>query len=147
MSKNLFAALACATFMAAAGLGAPGSALAQGAAAPDNSLKLCGDKWRAARAAGETEGQSWTQYLSRCRARGAARERAADAAPPAAEPVFPAAVPAKFASEKPARARQKACSEQFQANKATGGNAGLRWFQKGGGYWSLCNKRLKETRA
>jgi hypothetical protein len=76
-----------------------------------------------------------------------AERHSAPAVPRAAEPVFPAGVPSKFASEKPARARQKACSEQFKANKATGCNAGLRWFEKGGGYWSACNKRLKEISA
>jgi hypothetical protein len=31
----------------------------------------------------------------------------------------------------------------YQANKATNANGGLKWIQKGGGYWSECNKRLK----
>lgn len=131
--------------------------------APDNSLKTCGDKWRAARASGGAEGQTWMQFLSRCRSELAAGPSPAPGRPadaprrrsrtpaerpaPAGEPVFPSAVASKFASEKPTRARQKTCSEQFQANKATGGNAGLRWVQRGGGYWSACNKRLRETRA
>ena len=29
------------------------------------------------------------------------------------------------------------------ANKANNGNGGLNWIQKGGGYYSECNKRLK----
>ena len=28
-------------------------------------------------------------------------------------------------------------------NKASNGNGGLKWIQKGGGYYSECNKRLK----
>jgi hypothetical protein len=28
----------------------------------------------------------------------------------------------------------------YQANKATNANGGLKWMQKGGGYWSECNK-------
>jgi hypothetical protein len=32
----------------------------------------------------------------------------------------------------------------YQANKATNANGGLKWIQKGGGYWSECNKYLKE---
>ena len=32
----------------------------------------------------------------------------------------------------------------YQANKATNANGGLKWMQKGGGYWSECNKYLKE---
>ena len=35
------------------------------------------------------------------------------------------------------------CVDQYNANKATGGNAGLKWIQKGGGYYSLCNAKLK----
>lgn len=57
--------------------------------------------------------------------------------------VFPAAVSSKFSDLRPAQARQKTCSEQYQANKANGGNGGLNWLEKGGGYWSLCNKSLK----
>lgn len=35
------------------------------------------------------------------------------------------------------------CLDQYHANKAGGGNGGLKWIQKGGGYYSECNKRLK----
>jgi hypothetical protein len=31
----------------------------------------------------------------------------------------------------------------YKANKASNGNGGLKWIQKGGGYYSECNKRLK----
>ena len=61
-------------------------------------------------------------------------------------PVFPAKVSERHASETPQRARQKTCSEQFQANKAANANGGLRWVEKGGGYWSKCNAHLKQTR-
>lgn len=57
--------------------------------------------------------------------------------------VFPASVAAKHASLRPSQARQKTCGEQFRANKADGANGGLRWLEKGGGYWSLCNAKLK----
>ena len=33
--------------------------------------------------------------------------------------------------------------DQYRANKASTGNGGLRWIQKGGGYWSECDKQLK----
>jgi hypothetical protein len=61
--------------------------------------------------------------------------------------VFPSQVSARFASERPQRARQKTCSEQFQTNKAANANGGLRWVEKGGGYWSKCNAHLKQARA
>ena len=57
--------------------------------------------------------------------------------------VFPLAVPAKYASERGGTARMHTCRDQFQANKATGGNGGLPWIKRGGGYYSECNKRLK----
>jgi len=74
---------------------------------------------------------------------------------PAAEPVaptvaaapstavFPSAISPTYANEKPYKARRKTCSDQFKANKATNANGGLKWIQKGGGYWNECNKHLK----
>jgi hypothetical protein len=35
------------------------------------------------------------------------------------------------------------CLDQYNANKANNANGGLNWIQKGGGYYSECNKRLK----
>jgi hypothetical protein len=66
---------------------------------------------------------------------------AAPAAP--GQAVFPTAVSPKYASETAGRARWHTCLDQYHANKATGGNGGLNWIQKGGGYWSECTKRLK----
>lgn len=64
-------------------------------------------------------------------------------APTVAGAVFPARVDAKYASLSEGKQRLKTCADQYQANKATNANGGLSWIQKGGGYWSLCNKRLK----
>lgn len=36
-----------------------------------------------------------------------------------------------------------ACLAQYNTNKTGTGNGGLKWIQKGGGYYSECNKRLK----
>jgi hypothetical protein len=57
--------------------------------------------------------------------------------------VFPRAVAAKYASQKPGKARLHTCLDQYHANKAAGGNGGLKWIQKGGGYYSQCLKKLK----
>ncbi|MGH6838700.1 MAG: hypothetical protein ACREDT_07840 [Methylocella sp.] len=57
--------------------------------------------------------------------------------------VFPTAIAPAYAKEKPGKARMKTCDDQYKANKATNANGGLKWIQKGGGYWSECNKRLK----
>ena len=35
------------------------------------------------------------------------------------------------------------CLDQYKANKANNGNGGLKWIQKGGGYYSQCNAKLK----
>ena len=35
------------------------------------------------------------------------------------------------------------CLQQYYANKENNALGGLKWIQKGGGYYSLCNSRLK----
>jgi hypothetical protein len=134
--------------------------------------KECSEKYQAAKAAGTLNGQAWPQFYSQCaaEAKGSAAApaaapaatpatpAAAPAAPAAANPlkpkpaaaptavgsaVFPSAVSSAYASEKPGKARMKTCLDQYNANKATNGNGGLKWIQKGGGYYSQCNARLK----
>ena len=70
---------------------------------------------------------------------------AAPAAAPAASgsAVFPSAIASKYASETPGKGRMHTCVDQYNANKASNGNGGLKWIEKGGGYYSECNKRLK----
>jgi hypothetical protein len=57
--------------------------------------------------------------------------------------VFPTAVSAKYSGETPAKARMHTCLDQYHADKANGALGGLKWLQKGGGYYSLCNAGLK----
>lgn len=57
--------------------------------------------------------------------------------------VFPTAISPEFSKLSAGRARQKTCVAQYNANKANGGNGSLKWIQRGGGYWSQCNARLK----
>lgn len=64
-------------------------------------------------------------------------------APSAAGVVFPTAIAPEFAKLTAGRARMKTCVAQYNANKATGRNGQLKWIQRGGGYWSECNTRLK----
>ena len=61
----------------------------------------------------------------------------------AANAIFPSAVDSKYSNEKPGRARRKTCLDQYKANKATNANGGLKWLQRGGGYYSQCTKKLK----
>jgi hypothetical protein len=71
--------------------------------------------------------------------------RAAAPAAPAATgaAIFPTAISPAHASEKPGKARMHTCVDQYNANKANGGNGGLKWIEKGGGYYSQCNAKLK----
>ncbi|MBS4073982.1 hypothetical protein KGY14_02115 [Ameyamaea chiangmaiensis] len=59
--------------------------------------------------------------------------------------VFPSAVSSKYSTLSAGKARMKTCLDQYHANKDAGGtgNGGLKWIQKGGGYYSSCNARLK----
>jgi hypothetical protein len=57
--------------------------------------------------------------------------------------VFPNAVSPQYNSLSAGKARFKTCDDQYRANKANGGNGGLKWIEKGGGYYSECNKHLK----
>ncbi|EUK19276.1 hypothetical protein [Commensalibacter papalotli (ex Servin-Garciduenas et al. 2014)] len=59
--------------------------------------------------------------------------------------VFPEKVDPKFANEKEGKARMMTCQEQYKANKVSNKNGGLKWIQKGGGYYSECNKHLKTS--
>ena len=66
--------------------------------------------------------------------------------PPAVAPegvVFPTAVDSKFAGERPGLARMHTCLEQYRINRKNNALGGLTWMRKGGGYYSLCNARLK----
>jgi hypothetical protein len=57
--------------------------------------------------------------------------------------VFPKAVDAKYAKEAPGRQRMHTCLDQYHTNKANNALGGLKWIQKGGGYYSICNAKLK----
>jgi hypothetical protein len=52
-------------------------------------------------------------------------------------------VNSKYSSESAGKARMETCLDQYRANKAANGNGGLKWIQKGGGYYSQCNAKLK----
>ena len=56
---------------------------------------------------------------------------------------FPTAISPKFANETPAKGRMHTCLEQYYANKDANTLNGLKWIQKGGGFYSLCNAKLK----
>jgi hypothetical protein len=135
------------------------------------TMKECSDKYKAAKAAGNTA--KWNDFRkSECGTDASATPAAAPttAAPaatdakPAAEPkakkaaksetpaappaaagsaVFPTAVSDKYSKETAGKARMHTCLDQYNTNKANNANGGLNWIQKGGGYYSECNKKLK----
>lgn len=81
----------------------------------------------------------------------AATPTAAPAPAPAARPspaatgsaAFPARIDPKYASEPAGKQRMHTCLDSYNAAKAAGTLGDLKWIQKGGGYYSECNKRLK----
>jgi hypothetical protein len=70
-------------------------------------------------------------------------EKPVAAPAPVGDAMFPNAVSPKYSSESAGKARMHTCLDQYNANKSTNGNGGLKWIVKGGGYYSECNKRLK----
>jgi hypothetical protein len=135
--------------------------------APANALTTqeCSAKYQAAKKDGTLNGQKWNDFRkAQCAADAtpaaapaaaapapapAATAAKKEAAPPAAAPmpmgnaVFPNAVDPKYAKETAGKGRMHTCVDQYNANKATNGNGGMKWIEKGGGYYSECNKHLK----
>jgi hypothetical protein len=116
------------------------------------STTECSAKYKAAKEAGTLNGMTWNQFRkAQCGsdagaapAPGGTPAAAAKPATPAAgAPVFPSTVDAKYSKETAYKQRWHTCLDQYHANKAKNANGGLNWIQKGGGYWSQCNKRLK----
>jgi hypothetical protein len=128
----------------------------------------CSAKYQAAKTAGTLNGQKWNDFRkAQCGADAtpaaapaaptaaapapapAAKEAKKEAAPaaapalPAGPAVFPTAVDPKYSKETQGKARMHTCVDQYNANKTTNANGGLKWIQKGGGYYSECTKRLK----
>jgi len=162
--KSGLVALCCATAICAA------LAFFAAPAGAQNRLKACNDEWNAMKANNTVGDKKYADFRKECLARTAAAPAAEPAAPgaepaapapakptappksaaakpsaPAAagEAVFPTAVSPKYSSETAGKARMHTCLDQYNENKASNGNGGLNWIQKGGGYYSECNKRLK----
>jgi hypothetical protein len=139
------------------------------AIAPAQALTTqeCSAKYQAAKTAGTLGGQKWNDFRkAQCGAdatpaaapaapaptaaapapaKEAKKEAAPAAAPalPSGPAIFPAAVDSKYSKETAGKARMHTCVDQYNANKAANGNGGMKWIEKGGGYYSECNRRLK----
>lgn len=150
-----------------------GTALAALTALPINpaaalTMKECSAKYQEAKKANTLKGQKWNDFrkaqcadddADEAEAAAAVSEPAKPAATPASAPATPAAKPASTAKAKPAvfpkavatkyndltagKARLKTCADQYNANKTANANGDLKWIEKGGGYWSQCNAKLK----
>lgn len=125
------------------------------------SMQECSAKYKAAKDAGTLNGMKWNDFRkAQCGAAATAAPAPATAQPtpttaakPSSAPmpapaatgnaVFPGAVSTKYSSESAGKARMHTCLDQYNANKANNANGGLKWIEKGGGYYSECNKRLK----
>src|SRR5271155_4709136 len=162
-TMNIKAKLLCA--FAASGF----AAFAATAPAQALSTTECSAKYQAAKSANALNGQKWNDFRkAQCGADATpvaapvavpapapapavvAKPKAAPAPAPApataAAPavpsgpaVFPIAVSPKYAQESAGKARMHSCLDQYNANKTTNGNGGLKWIMKGGGYYSECN--------
>jgi hypothetical protein len=135
------------------------AALAVTSPAQALTTQECSAKYKAAKAAGTLGDQKWNDFRkAQCGADAAAapaapkaaeakakKEAAPAAAPaaPAGPAVFPSAVDPKYSKESAGKGRMHTCVDQYNANKATNANGGLKWIQKGGGYYSECTKKLK----
>jgi hypothetical protein len=146
------------------------AALAMTSQANALTAQECSAKYQAAKSAGTLGGQNWNAFRkAQCGADATPAAAAAPATAPAAAPaaapkeaakkeskkeaaapaapsgpaVYPNAVDPKYSKETAGKARMHTCVDQYNANKATNGNGGLKWIQKGGGYYSECSKRLK----
>jgi len=134
----------------------------QGTSAHALTMAECSAKYKAAKDANTLNGMKWNDFrkaqcgseASAAPAPAPATASAPAAAPapapkPAAAPVavgnavFPSAVDAKYSKDSAGKARMETCLDQYKANKASNGNGGLKWIQKGGGYYSQCNAKLK----
>lgn len=155
MTVRIPTILSAAAVLAALTLAVPAHAL---------TMHECSVKYKAAQSSGTLKGMKWNDFRkAECGADAAAVTPAPAAATPAprasrsaakerdsasgafartGDAMFPSAVSSKYSSESPGKARMHTCLDQYNANKAGGGNGGLKWIQKGGGYYSECNKRL-----
>jgi hypothetical protein len=129
------------------------AALSQTGPAHALTTTECSAKYKEAKSAGTLNGMTWNDFRkaqcsSGASAAPAASPSAAAPAAPAASAtasnaVFPSAVDSKYSKDSAGKARRETCLDQYRANKANNGNGGLKWIQKGGGYYSECTKKLK----
>jgi hypothetical protein len=114
------------------------------------SMRECSAAYKDAQKQGTLGGMSWQDFRkARCGTGAATAPPATGPAPggsaylPGGRALFPTAIAPKYSDETPGKARRQTCLDQYRLNKASNANGGLKWVQKGGGYYSECNRRLK----
>jgi hypothetical protein len=159
MKWNDFRKSACAA--GASATVEPAAATTKAAATADAgkglSMADCSAKYQAAKTGNTLNGMKWNDFRkSQCGA-GASDDDtvpAADEASYTSDPEtptvtapqgvkFPKAISQKYSTETPAKGRMHTCLDQYYANKDANALGGLKWIQKGGGFYSLCNAALK----
>lgn len=121
------------------------------------SMAECSARYQAAKAANSLNGMKWNDFRkAQCGANASdddtvpnPTEATYDSEPETPKVKaprgvkFPSAVAGKYSNETPGKARMHTCLDQYYANKDADALGGLKWIQKGGGFYSLCNARLK----
>ncbi|MDM9622246.1 hypothetical protein A6U87_17700 [Rhizobium sp. AC44/96] len=136
--------LASVSLLGALAFATPSSAL---------SMKECSAKYKAAQADGSAKDTKWNDFRkAQCGPDATAEPDVSmatgeePAKPTMKAPTgvkFPTAVDSKYSSETPGKARMHTCVDSYHANKDANTLNGLKWIQKGGGFYSLCNAKLK----
>ncbi|TRC72473.1 hypothetical protein FJV83_32380 [Mesorhizobium sp. WSM4307] len=121
------------------------------------SMAECSTKYQAAKTANTLKGMKWNDFRkAECGASASdddtvpapseANYTKEPAKPTTVAPkgvTFPSAISPKYASETPGKGRMHTCLDQYYALKDANALGGLKWIQKGGGFYSLCNAKLK----
>jgi hypothetical protein len=113
------------------------------------TMQECSAAFQSARKSGNLGGMSWQDFRKAKCGPGAAQGAApVPDSKPGGSPylpgaVFPSAIAPKYRDETSGKARMHTCLDQYRLNKASNANGGLKWVEKGGGYYSECNRRLK----
>jgi hypothetical protein len=158
MRWNEFRKSQCGAEATAAPAIAPAAAPAPVPAPTAHALSMheCSAKYQAAKSAGTLNGMKWNDFRrAQCGSEATAAPATAAAPAPAPSPapwfspgtvgnaVFPSTVDPRYSDRSAGKARMETCLDQYRANKANNANGGLKWIQRGGGYYSECVKRLK----
>jgi len=114
-------------------------------------MKECTEKFESAKKSGTLGSVKWSEFrTSQCSILPDTSPDQKVQAQPAAVTIqipegmtFPEKIDSKFAAERPAQQRMKTCLESYRTNRDAKTLKGMRWVQKGGGYYSICNERLK----